>query len=50
MEIDTEKNLNFLNTNIIIENKRNIFDTYHKSTLSGGFLNFHSNHSLIREA
>ena len=31
MKISIEKDLNFLDTNIIIENKRITFDTYHKS-------------------
>ena len=49
MEIGTKKSLNFLDTGIIIENKRIIFDTYHKPTFSGRFLNFHSNHPLCHK-
>jgi len=38
--------LNFLDITLIIDNKKIIFDTYHKTTFSGRFLNFHSNHLL----
>jgi len=41
--------LNFLDITLIIDNKRIIFDTYHKTTFSGRFLNFHSNHSLCHK-
>ncbi|KYN21658.1 hypothetical protein ALC57_05966, partial [Trachymyrmex cornetzi] len=36
--------INFLDTMIIIDNNRIMFDVFHKSTYSGRFLNFHSNH------
>ena len=50
MKIGTEKSLNFLlDTSIIIENKRFIFDTYYKSTFSDRFLNFHSNHPFCQK-
>jgi len=41
--------LNFLDSTLIIDNKRIIFDTYHKTTFSGRFLNFHFNHSLCHK-
>jgi len=34
---------------LIIDNKRIIFDTYHKTTFSGRFLNFYSNHPLCHK-
>ena len=48
MEVGDNR-LNFLDTTLIIDNKRIIFDTYHKTTFSGRFLNFHSNHPLCHK-
>ena len=46
MEVSVNDRICFLDTTIIIDNQRIIFDTYHKATFSGRFLNFYSNHSL----
>ena len=39
----------FLDTTIIINNQRIIFNTYHKAIFSGKFLNFYSNHPLCHK-
>ncbi|KAG5316795.1 NU1M oxidoreductase, partial [Acromyrmex insinuator] len=50
MEIEFFINrLNFLNTTLIIDSQRIIFDTCYKTTFSERFLNFHSNHSLCHK-
>jgi len=49
MEVGNDNRLNFLDTTLIIDNKRIIFDTYHKTTFSRRFLNFHSNHPLCHK-
>ena len=49
MEVGNDNRLNFLDTTVIIDNKRIIFDTYHKTTFSGRFLDFHSNHPLCHK-
>jgi len=49
MEVDNDNRLNFLDTTLIIDNKRIIFDTYHKTIFSRRFLNFHSNHPLYHK-
>jgi len=41
------KKLKFLDTTI--RNNRFVFDWYHKSTFSGRFLNFHSNHPISQK-
>jgi len=46
--VGIDNKLNFLDTTLIIDNQRIIFDTYHK-TFSGRFLNFHSNHLLCHK-
>ncbi|KYN22608.1 hypothetical protein ALC57_04991, partial [Trachymyrmex cornetzi] len=43
-EVGTGNRISFLNTTIIIDNNRIIFDVFHKSTYSGRFLSFYSNH------
>jgi len=42
-EIDNNR-INFLNTTIIVENNIIKFDLYYKSTFSGRYLNYHSQH------
>ncbi|KYN04663.1 hypothetical protein ALC62_04467 [Cyphomyrmex costatus] len=49
MEIGSDNRLNFLDTTIIIDNCRIIFDNFHKKTFSGRFLNFHSNHLIYHK-
>ncbi|KYN30074.1 hypothetical protein ALC57_00467 [Trachymyrmex cornetzi] len=44
MEIDAKGRLNFLDTTVIIDENRIIFDKYHKPTFSARFLNFYSHH------
>ena len=44
MEISTKDRLNFLDTTVIIDENRIIFNKYHKPTFSGRFLNFYSHH------
>ncbi|KYN29879.1 hypothetical protein ALC57_00670, partial [Trachymyrmex cornetzi] len=41
--------LEFLDTTIIISNKKFVFDWYRKPTFSGRFLNFHSNHPIAQK-
>ncbi|KYN39513.1 hypothetical protein ALC56_06006, partial [Trachymyrmex septentrionalis] len=47
IEAGTDNRLSFLDTMLIIDNHRIIFDTYYKKTFSGRFVNFHSNHPLL---
>jgi len=49
MEVGIDNRLNFLETTLIINSQRIIFDTYQKITFSGRFLNFHSNHPLCHK-
>jgi len=49
MEISFDNRLNFLDTTLIIDSHRIIFDTYHKTVFSGRFLIFHSNHPLCHK-
>ena len=46
MEVGVNSRMYFLNTTIIIDNQRIIFDTHNKATFSGRFFNFYSNHPL----
>jgi len=46
MEVGIDNKLNFLNTTLIIDSQRIIFNTYHKTIFSERFFNFHSNHPL----
>ncbi|KYN19316.1 hypothetical protein ALC57_08343, partial [Trachymyrmex cornetzi] len=48
LELGGER-LEFLDTTIIISNKKFVFDWYRKSTFSGRFLNFHSNHPIAQK-
>ena len=49
MEVGIDNKLNFLNTTLIIDSQRIIFDTYHKVTFSRRLLNFNFNHSLCHK-
>jgi len=49
MEIGVKDGICFLDTTIIINNQRIIFNTYHKAIFSGKFLNFYSNHPLCHK-
>ena len=49
MEVSETDSLNFLDVTIIISNNRIIFDWYHKSTFSGRYLNFLSQHPLCQK-
>ncbi|KYN39596.1 hypothetical protein ALC56_06090 [Trachymyrmex septentrionalis] len=49
IEIGTQSSLNFLDTIIIIENNRIMFNRFQKSTCSGRFLNFHSHYPLCHK-
>ncbi|KAG5342011.1 SETMR methyltransferase, partial [Acromyrmex heyeri] len=49
LEVGTGGKLSFLDTMLVIDDQRIIFDIYHKKTFSGRFLNFHSNHSLCHK-
>ncbi|KYQ49768.1 hypothetical protein ALC60_11170 [Trachymyrmex zeteki] len=49
IEIVTQGRLNFLDTTIIVEKNRIIFDRFQKSTCSGRFLNFHSHHPFCHK-
>jgi len=39
----------FLDTTVIVDENKIIFDRYYKLTFSGRFLNFHSHHSLCHK-
>ncbi|KYN09501.1 hypothetical protein ALC57_18369 [Trachymyrmex cornetzi] len=49
LEIGSEDRLSFLDTTLIIDNHRIIFDIYRKKTFSGRFLNFYSNYPLCHK-
>ena len=49
LEVGTNGKLSFLDTMLVIDNQKIIFDIYHKKTISGRFLNFHSNHPLCHK-
>ncbi|KYQ48579.1 hypothetical protein ALC60_12372, partial [Trachymyrmex zeteki] len=49
VEVGTNNKLSFLDTMLIIDNQRIIFDIYHEKTFSGRFFNFHSNHPLYHK-
>ncbi|KYQ58861.1 hypothetical protein ALC60_02132, partial [Trachymyrmex zeteki] len=48
LELSGEK-LEFLDTTIIISNRKFVFNWYRKPTFSGRFLNFHSNHPIAQK-
>jgi len=41
--------INFLDTTIIVKNKKILFNWFYKSTFSGKYLNFLSQHPLTKE-
>lgn len=49
LEIENNRCLNFLDTNIIIEINTLIYNWYHKPTFSGRYLNFYSQHPLCQK-
>jgi len=46
MEISKCDHISFLDVNLIVENRKIIFDLFKKPTNSGRYLNFYSNHSI----
>lgn len=49
MEIGDDNKFNFLDVIIILNNNRLIFDWFHKSTFSGRYLNFMSQHPICQK-
>ena len=49
LEVGIDDKFSFLDTMLVIDNQKIIFDIYHKKTFSGRFLNFHSNHPLCHK-
>ena len=43
-ELEVDRKINFLDVTLIVENNVLIFDWFHKSTYSGRYLNFYSQH------
>jgi len=46
LETEVDRCLNFLDITLIIKNNRIITDWFHKSTFSGQYLSFYSNHPI----
>ncbi|XP_018367481.1 PREDICTED: uncharacterized protein LOC108763996 [Trachymyrmex cornetzi] len=49
MEVGIDGKISFLDTLIIVEDCKLIFDGYRKATFSGRFLNFHSQHPICHK-
>ncbi|XP_025261928.1 uncharacterized protein LOC112637139 [Camponotus floridanus] len=48
-ELEVDRKINFLDVTIIVENNVLIFDWFQKSTFSGRYLNYHSQHPLCQK-
>jgi len=49
LEINDNNQLNFLEVTILIDDYKIIFDRYSKSTYSGRYINFYSQHPLAQK-
>lgn len=48
-EVEVDRKINFLDVTIIVENNVLIFDWFHKSTFSGRYLNYYSQHPICQK-